>query len=669
MSIYDVALMAPETKVDILASNVCQLFLGALVDAKSKAVRVETERLALLYDPIVFINFVTSKDLDPSTRGYHIECSAYSELVVALMAALDAIGLPKASEPGFSEVVNTTKIGVKIKISLGYSTNKNDVAILKNKAEQLIAEFTKILNAPAKYVKIYNDKILTVDPDLEGTGLRVLNESVQAGCSTKFSEILLDSKPTRIATISRAKAGPEPYRVAMAYKTDDVEVVHQLIFSARLKPGYTTPTSLVVYAGDTRKEILVKTNEFMIFKVEFMPERYPLYRSHFDMNIMVTPPPKKVLEIPFSINVINNRFWLDRDLAINIDVSSNYDVYFGVTEAANLDLAGIWVCKRGVLDILDDPLQMYTTYPNVYDPAQSVTAAIPLNPSVKQRVETTSSSFLTKATILPLKQFETFMDDSIAKMGQLENALKQYTTSLTGTLGSLSNMAGGRFPVINLDKVNINFGAIEAAISDPNCAGERKALLQKMVNKMKTMDRAVEAAKGTNGATLVKQVAEANNFANGAIKDNMVNIGTNLKNITSKVTDIEKTMANTMSQLNAVTDQAMKQMQVATAGLKMPDSPIISKALQGVPGLSLPQNLGVAKELSNITSVVSGLNSKISQAMASLNTSLSVPLKGIPGMPVGVDKQAKAGLKTGDGELIQTNGVAGLDYAKYWPPR
>ena len=669
MSIYDVALMAPSTNIDGLASNVCQLFLGALLDAKSKAVRVETERLALLYDPIVFINFVTSKDLDKNTRGYHIECSAYSELVVALMAALDSIGLPRASEPGFSEVTNTTKIGVKIKISLGYSTNPDDTAILKNKANLLISEFTKILNAPAKYVKIYNDKILTVDPDLEGTGLRVLAESQQAGCSTVFSDILLDSKPTRIATISRETSGSEPYRVAMAYKTDDIEVVHQLIFSARLRPGHTTPTKLVVYAGDTRKELVIKTNDFMIFKVDFFPERYPLYRSHFGMDIMVTPPPKKVMEIPFSINVINNRFWLDKDIPITIDVSSNYDVYFGVTEAAKIDLAGIWVCKRGVLDILDDPMQMYTTYPNVYDPTQSVDAAIPLNPSVKQRVETTSSSFLTKATILPIKQFETFMDDSIAKMGQLENALKQYTTSLTETLGGLSNMAGGKFPVINLDKVNINFGAIESALGDPNCAGERKALLQKMVNKMKTMDRAVEAAKETGGASLVKQVAAANEFANGAIKDNMVNIGTNLKNVTAKLTDIEKTMASSTQQLNTVTDQAMKQIQVATAGLKMPDSPIISKALQGIPGLSLPQNLGVAKELSNINSVVAGLNSEIAQAMGSLNTSLSVPLKGIPGMPVGLDKPTKAGLKTGDGDLIQTSGIAGLDYAKYWPPR
>ena len=156
-----------------------------------------------------------------------------------------------------------------------------------------------------------------------------------------------------------------------------------------------------------------------------------------------------------------------------------------------------------------------------------------------------------------------------------------------------------------------------------------------MVNKMKTMDRAVEAAKETGEASLVKQVAAANELANGAVKENMVNIGTNLKNVTAKLTDIEKTMANSMQQVTAMTDQALKQAQVATAGLKMPDSPIISKALQGVPGLSLPQNLGVAQELSNINSVVAGLNSKISQAMSSLNTSLSVPLKGIPGMPVG----------------------------------
>jgi hypothetical protein len=36
---------------------------------------------------------------------------------------------------------------------------------------------------------------------------------------------------------------------------------------------------------------------------------------------------------------------------------------------------------------------------------------------------------------------------------------------------------------------------------------------------------------------------------------------------------------------------------------------------------------------------------------------------------VGLDKPTKAGLKTGDGDLAQTSGIAGLDYAKYWPPR
>ena len=55
MSIYDVALMAPSTNIDGLASNVCQLFLGALLDAKSKAVRVETERLALSYTTLLFL--------------------------------------------------------------------------------------------------------------------------------------------------------------------------------------------------------------------------------------------------------------------------------------------------------------------------------------------------------------------------------------------------------------------------------------------------------------------------------------------------------------------------------------------------------------------------------------------------------------------------------------
>ena len=672
MAIYDVALMAPKTSADALASTVCQLFLGALVDAKSKAVRVDSERMALLYDPIVFIEFVTQKDLDPKTRGYHIECSAYSELTVAIMSALEAIGIPKATETGFTEVTNTTKIGVKMRVKLGYSTNKDDVAILKAKSEALIKEFTKLLDAPAKYVKIYNDKVLTADPDLDkgSDGLRVVKEAAQAGCSTEFNEIKVDGKPTNVATITRATDGPLPYRVAMKYKTDDIDVIHQLIFSARLKPGHVAPVTLVVYAGDTRKEFLIKSNDFSIIKMEFLPDRYPLYDNYFNMDIMVVPHHNKRFDIPFEINVVNDRFWIDKEIGFDIDVSSNYEVYFGINDTAKIQLAGVWVCKRGVLDVLDDPLQLYTTYPNVYDSAKSVDAAIPLNSSVKQRVETTSSNFLTKATIQPMKQFEAFASEGIAQLGQLENALKQYTTSLTGTMSSLSNLAGGKFPVLNLDKVNINFGAIEAAMGDISCGGEKKVYLQKMVNKMKSIDRAVEEAKATNEASLVKQLTEANTFANGALKDNMVNIGTGLKEITSKVDAIEKKMVANLSNVTKLTDQVQKELQVATKGLKMPDSPLISNVLQGVPGLSLPSGLGVAKEMDNINSIVSGLNSKISQAMGSINKALSIPqkLQGMAGMPTMAGNPTKAGLKTGDTNAVSNVGIGGKDYAKYWPP-
>ena len=194
--------------------------------------------------------------------------------------------------------------------------------------------------------------------------------------------------------------------------------------------------------------------------------------------------------------------------------------------------------------------------------------------------------------------------------------------------------------------------------------------LQKMVNKMKSIDRAVEAAKATNGASLVKQLTEANTFANGALKDNMVNIGTGLKEITSKVDAIEKKMVANLNNVTKLTDQVQKELQVATKGLKMPDSPLISNVLQGVPGLSLPSGLGVAKEMDNINSVVSGLNSKISQAMGSINKALSIPqkLQGMAGMPTMAGNPTKAGLKTGDTNAVSNVGIGGKDYAKYWPP-
>ena len=143
---------------------------------------------------------------------------------------------------------------------------------------------------------------------------------------------------------------------------------------------------MVVYAGDTRKEFLIKSNDFSIIKMEFLPDRYPLYDNYFNMDIMVVPHHNKRFDIPFEINVVNDRFWIDKEIGFDIDVSSNYEVYFGINDTAKIQLAGIWVCKRGVLDVLDDPLQLYTTYPNVYDSAKSVDAAIPLDSGYRQSV-------------------------------------------------------------------------------------------------------------------------------------------------------------------------------------------------------------------------------------------------------------------------------------------
>ena len=662
-----ISVAANMTDLAIIATQPLTRYLAEHLDTELSlnSTIVEDLRSATLLNAQLILELTISEG---SASGFFVQSPAYTELVRMLEEAILSVGIPKERE--FQLLDSTLPI---IRLNLGYTGNsyltESTMFALKEAVSSKLLE-------PATYNQVVSDRVLTSDPYFKTEAYRKANDEqgVISYATVSFSDI-----PAKILDFKRISPSPYPSFIESTYATTSGSESHTLIFSAKAIDSNTT---MRVIVGDSTKDLEVTTGNYGIFTVDFKPQRIELYKSEllFHLHTREHDLAKSKAHIGFDLIAVPHKFKLDEYLPFNIEVRSSYKYFFGLPSTGHIEIAGIWISKRGVLDTLDDPLASYTPYPTTYNATTAVANPTPFAVANPYSPETTGGSLLGKASNILNMMTNPASLPKLLGLSQIENVMNTYLKSLSSTISSISALAGGKIPYVNPASIKIDFAALEASLDDSSIDFLKKKNTQAMLTEMRKLQRATNLAK-TSEVNVTKKIADMEKQLDLEIKKGLTTIGKDLKEVTQKVGAIEKSMAS-LGSMNGTINSSFNLATKVPKTLNIP----------GLPNINLGSQLsqvtgGLTRELSKIntlgadlTKIQSQINSAIGKTGAfnvpipstiGRNTGNNQTTNTLPDavsttVPANATEAPKTAMTTMQAAKTKTL-ISGIDYSKYLP--
>lgn len=665
-----VALINPGNQ-DLIGFTYTAKLQEELIVQGYQVVNVNSETEARVYNPALVLKVHGAMDIYKRDRGYLIKARKYSDLVVCFMTALEYVGIPKSTDTGY--LVDESLL-VDLDIVIGFNTSQEDTTCLLAKVDTFCEKFHREVLSPGKYKKVYEDKILTVDPDFQDNTVKpdTWGDNTDGSFGIVFASV--DDVPANVLRLTKHGSSSRPYRVSVPYLASDPDSKHMLMFSARVLPGNSSQV-VQVYCGGSRIDVEVNTNTFTRFTYEFYPTNH--HNMHLDsvgFDLCVSPPVNRRSGVPFYIDVNSSSFRLDETLGFIMNVRSTYPLHFSLSRPGSVDIAGVWVCKKGMLDILDDPEQIYTPYPNVFSDYKSVadSGGVP----VASKLTTTDTVPLTvtmKASSEPKNDYSSFLSSGMAAVSNTENLIKSYTSGYTEIMKSLSALSsGGSLKFLNVDDLKIDFSGVEASLADTSLPFEKRESLQKMVTKMQSIARATENLKTIDTSSIKGAMSDAGYLNDSYVKEAVVNVGTKLQEVNQAIEQVSSRIASATSEaISSTTTSSSSPIPGAISALngKSVSNPLAndSAIIGAVQGALSKQQAALGK----VSATAAEISSKLNKLYPKISSVLTQPRSmeqgclGTTGIATGKDSTVDS--ITGKVTPTPSGGqVAGVDYTRYW---
>jgi hypothetical protein len=440
---------------------------------------IELKKKLVRLRPDVIINVKCESDLDPNIRGFFIECNKYTALVGTMAFVFDRNGFEPSILTGYMVTGASTSARLcEITINLGFISNLADSALLENTVlDNLIKDIVAFSYAPpTKPLYVDEDVILPDSYFTKGLWTEV-GDSKTVGDTGVIEDIQVSHVPLRALRLTRATTGVLPYQWKIDFTNTLVGHPHKCLFSVRnITTDLTVDASIQVDVAGVSESYTLTSREWAQFEFELVPS------------------------------------------------TTADSISFGVLNACEVQVASVWIVPSGAFDELDDPAKRYSIFPPQYRPTKTI--ELPTSPTdIIREVATEASSLIGRAADAKASNIGSELQGLTGQLDFIKLNPKSFIDSTGPFMRSMSNESLTQIPVIDPSKVDIKYETIEKMIPEIN-RSDKQIALQKAVNSMKNLERAVEHHLSSGDMSSLE--GKAQEYA-VAVKDRFKKIGQNVE--------------------------------------------------------------------------------------------------------------------------------------------